>query len=99
MTAPENHGPLWTHDQAIAFEAALETVDDVIVGYSEQIDAEENNSRPDSARVAWLNMRADQATEVMHSLNVTDTANVQQVVVEYSAMVRARDTIQAIWFS
>ena len=35
------------------------------------------------------------ATEAMHSLNVTDTANVQQVLVEYSAMVRARDANQA----
>jgi len=95
MPALENSGPLWTQDQAIAFEAALEAVNDVIAGYSEQIDAEENGLQPNPARVAWLNMRIDQATEIMHSLDVIDTANVQQVLVEYSAMVRARDANQA----
>tara|TARA_R110000868_G_C10818213_1_gene758414 strand:- start:211 stop:315 length:105 start_codon:yes stop_codon:yes gene_type:complete len=28
---------LWTQDQAIAYEAALEAINDVIAGYSEQI--------------------------------------------------------------
>ena len=90
MTA-ENHGPLWTQDQAIAYGAALDAINDVIAGYSEQIDAEECRPRPDASRIAWLDMRVDQAREVMHSLNVTDTANVQQVLSEYSAIVRARD--------
>lgn len=95
MTTIQNHGPLWTQDQAIAFEAALEAVNDVIAGYSEQIDIEENSGQPDTARIAWLNMRIDQAVEVRHALRVTDTANVQQVMMEYSAIVRTRDAIEA----
>lgn len=87
----ENHGPLWTQDQAIAYGAALDAINDVIAGYSEQIDAEERKPLPDASRIAWLDMRVDRAREVMHSLNVTDTANVQQVLGEYSAIVRARD--------
>jgi hypothetical protein len=92
MMTDENHGPLWTQDQAIAYEAALDAINDVIAGYSEQIDAEERRPQSDASRIAWLDMRVDQAREVMHSLNVTDTANVWQVLREYSAIVRARDT-------
>lgn len=94
MTA-ENHGRLWTQDQAIAYGAALDAINDVIAGYSEQIHAEESNLEPDVSRIAWLNMRVDQAVDLMHSLNVTDTANVQQVLSEYSAIDRARDAAAA----
>lgn len=31
--------PLWTQDQAIAYEAARDAINDVIAGYSAQIDA------------------------------------------------------------
>lgn len=91
----ENHGPLWTQDQAIAYGAALDAINDVIAGYSEQIDVEERRPRRDASRIAWLDMRVDQAREVMHSLNVTDTASVQQVLSEYSAIVRAREADSA----
>ncbi|HKX22811.1 MAG TPA: hypothetical protein VJM81_05995 [Rhizorhapis sp.] len=95
MASLENHGPLWTQDQAIAFEAALEAVNDVIAGYSEQIADEQASPAPNANRIAWLEMRTDLAAAVMDSLYVTDTANVQQVLVEYSAMVQARDASQA----
>lgn len=91
----ENHGPLWTQDQAIAYGAALDAINDVIAGYSEQIHAEERETQPDASRIAWLDMRVDQAREVMHSLNVTDTANVQQVLSEYSAIARVQDAAAA----
>lgn len=95
MTTVQHHGPLWTQDQAIAFEAALEAVNDVIAGYSEQIYIEENSRQPDAAHIAWLNMRIDQTVDVMQALRVTDTANVQQVLMEFSAIVRARDAVEA----
>lgn len=94
MTTVQNHGPLWTQDQAIAFEAALEAVNDVIAGYSEQIDGEENSREPDLAYIAWLNMRIDQAEEVRQALRVTDTTTVQQVLMEFSAIVRARNAAE-----
>lgn len=96
MTISATTGPLWTQDQAIAYEAALEAINDVIAGYSEQIAHEDARAMPDASRIAWLDMRIDQATDVMHSLNVTDTENVQQVLSEYSAMVRARDASEAV---
>jgi len=96
MTMSGETGPLWTQDQAIAYEAALEAINDVIAGYSEQIALEQEQTSPSGARIEWLEMRTDQATAIMHSLNVTDTENVRQVLSEYSAIVRARDAAEAV---
>lgn len=83
--------PLWTQDQAIAFEAALEAINDVIAGYSEQIAVEGSKSAPDAKRIAWLEMRTNQAREVAEALDVNDDATVAQALMEYSAIVVARD--------
>lgn len=80
--------PKWTQDQAIAYETALEAINDVIAGYSEQIEI------ADSRRAEWLGFRIDQARDVQRSLDVTDDANVQQVILEYGAIVRARDAAE-----
>jgi hypothetical protein len=63
---------LWTQDQAIAYEAALEAINDVIAGYSEQIALEHGCVAPNAARIAWLEMRTDQASATGHALNVVD---------------------------
>lgn len=86
--------PRWTQDQAIAYEAAIEAVNDVIAGYSERIMIEQESGVPNMARISWFEMLTDQATEIMHSLNVTDSASVQQVLSEYGAIVRARDAAE-----
>src|SRR3546814_14518149 len=77
--------------QAIAYEVWLEAINDVIAGYSEQIALEQTYPAPNTARITWLEMRTDQAVSVHHSLNVCDDGNVQQVISEFSAIVRARD--------
>ncbi|AOR81397.1 hypothetical protein ACFSUK_03470 [Sphingobium scionense] len=82
---------MWTQDQAIAYEAALEAINDVIAGYSEQIALEHGCVAPNAARIAWLEMRTDQASATGHALNVVDDENVRQTLLEYSAIVRARD--------
>ncbi len=63
----------------------------VIAGYSEQIALEQARPSPNTARIAWLEMRTDQAVSVHRSLNVCDDGNVQQAISEFSAIVRARD--------
>ena len=50
VTAPTPTAPLWTQDQAIAYEAALEAINDVIAGYSEQIALEHGRVVPNTAR-------------------------------------------------
>jgi len=67
MDAPT--GPLWSQKQAIAYEVALEAINDVIAGYSEQIALEQTHPAPNTARITWLEMRTDQAVSVHHSLN------------------------------
>ncbi|QEH81995.1 hypothetical protein [Sphingobium lactosutens] len=86
---------MWTQDQAVAYEAALEAINDVIAGYSEQIALEQASGAPNEGRIAWLEMRTDQATAIMHSLYVSDDENVRQTLIEYSAIVRARDEAEA----
>ena len=49
VTAPTPTAPLWTQDQAIAYEAALEAINDVIAGYSEQIALEHGRVVPNTA--------------------------------------------------
>ena len=87
--------PLWTQKQAIAYEAALEAINDVIAGYSEQIAIESQQANPDQARIDWLELRTTQAREVAESFAVTDDATVAQVLMEYSAIVRERDRREA----
>ena len=92
MVATADPAPRWSQDQAIAYEAALEAINDVIAGYSEQIAAEQSRPAPDAARVAWLEMRTDQAVTAKDALNVTDTDNVRQALEEFSSIVRSRDS-------
>lgn len=86
-----NSSPLWTQDQAIAYEAALEAINDVIAGYSEEIDQARYAAPPLDQRVAWLKMRIVQARDVGDALDLNDDASVAEVLREYSAIVRARD--------
>lgn len=96
MSITDPTTPLWSQDQAIAYEAALEAINDVIAGYSEQIAEAERRATPaDAKRISWLGMRISQANDVRRSLRVTDDVNVQQVLSEYSAIVRARDAAEA----
>jgi len=88
--------PLWSQEQAIAYESALEAINDVVAGYSEQIHAEKNAPQANAQRIEWLRMRVSQAREVAHTLVVTDDASVGQVLTEYCAIVRARDAAEAL---
>jgi hypothetical protein len=96
MTTSATTSPLWTQDQAIAYEAALEAINDVIAGYSEQIEAEESRLQSNAQRLAWLTMRVSHARDEAHSLDVADDASVRQVLAEFSAIVRARDAAEAL---
>lgn len=87
----DDASPLWTQDQAIAYEAARAAVVDVIAGYSAAIDAEQTKGEPYGAREAFLEMQTDHCFAVLRALRVTDDATVAQVLREYSAIVRARD--------
>lgn len=82
---------MWTQDQAIAYEAARDAINDVIASYSEQIALEEQRHTPNIARIAWLEVRTSQAIATRDALNVEDTENARQTLSEYSAIFRAHD--------
>ena len=56
MDAPT--GPLWSQKQAIGYEVALEAINDVIAGYSEQIALEQTHPAPNTARITWPNLNS-----------------------------------------
>src|SRR3546814_14288888 len=89
MDAPT--GPLWSQKQAIAYEVALEAINDVIAGYREQIALEQTHPAPNQARITWLELRTDQALSVHNPLNVCDDGNGKQAITEFSHLVRARE--------
>lgn len=84
-------GPSWTQDQAIAYEAALEAINDVIAGYSEQIDIARHATPSDTRRVAFFHFRTEQAMDLKDALNVEDTQTVREILTEYGAIVHTRD--------
>src|SRR3546814_12207052 len=88
MDAPT--GPLWSQKQVVAYEGALEAINDVIAGYSEQIALEQTHPASNTARITWLEMRTDQAVSVIHSLNVCNAGNVEQDISEFSVIASAR---------
>lgn len=88
------NGPLWTQEQAIAYEAAIEAINDVIAGYSEALQIARQQTPPDQARIAWLRMRTDHAHDLANALNVTDDEGVAEVLRDFGAMVRARNAAQ-----
>jgi len=89
-------GPSWSQDQAIAYEAALEAINDVIAGYSEQIALEGGKDAPDLRRIAWLEMRTTQSRDAAELLDVDDDASVAQTLMEYGAIVVARDNAERL---
>ncbi|WP_068094647.1 hypothetical protein [Novosphingobium rosa] len=86
--------PQWTQEQAIAYEAALEAINDVIAGYSEATDSAGRALPPSDRRLSFLRMRVSQARDVGDALDPADDASVGDVLREFSAMVRAREAVK-----
>jgi hypothetical protein len=88
----EDHRPR----HAVAYVDAIETINDMIAGYSEQIIiAEQLLSKEAATRIAWLELRTDHAVAAKDALNPTDTANVQHTLREFCAITRDRDARDA----
>src|SRR3546814_9843344 len=75
MDAPT--GPLWSQKQAIAYEVALEAINDVIAGYNAKIALQTTHSAPYTARITWLQIGTVQAVSVHNSQNRCDTGKIQ----------------------
>jgi hypothetical protein len=87
--------PLWTQDEAIAFEVARETINHVMSICTSDLADEERRPVPDAAVVAELSARRAQLHQERTSLRLKDHAEVARITKEYGALVRARRARQA----
>lgn len=86
---PSAQKPLWTQDEAVAFEVARETIGHLMSIYTSEIATEERKSEPDKALIASLEERFAALHRERAGLRLKDHANVARVTQEYGLMVRA----------
>lgn len=81
--------PLWTQDEAIAFEAAREAINAVMSICTRQIADEERKAEPDTTVINARESRLLTLHQERTALRVTDHAGIARVRKEYGAFVRA----------
>lgn len=79
----------WTNQQLAAFEAAMETIGNMIALRARDIHAERSKGEPDQALIDQL--RAEQAELVLERsrLRIDDTVAVAHAIERYGAIVKA----------
>jgi hypothetical protein len=80
--------PLWTQDEAIAFEVAREAINHVMSIYTTQIADERRKPVPDEAKIAALSARRSELHRERTDLRLKDQAKIARVRQEYGAFVR-----------
>lgn len=85
---PSAQKPLWTQDEAIAFEVARETINHVMSIYTAQIADERRKPVPDETKIAALSARRSELHRERTALRLKDHAEVARVSEEYGAFVR-----------
>jgi hypothetical protein len=81
--------PLWSQDEAIAFEVARDAINAVMSIYTGQIAVEERKAEPDVAAIAGIAARLSALHQERTALHVKDHAAIARVRQEYGAFVRA----------
>lgn len=85
---PQATGPLWTQDQAIAFESARECINELASIYTGYIEAERTVDSPDEKRIAGLRAFRSGLFRERDALRVNDDEAVAKVRSVYGAHVR-----------
>lgn len=88
--------PLWTQDQAIAFEAARECITEVIAICAAAAEAEASQIKPDAQRLAELGDELQQLARERAGLRIHDDDQVATVRAVYGARVRAHRAALAL---
>jgi len=91
---PSAQKPLWTQDEAIAFEVAREAINHLMSIYTTQIADERRKLVPDEAHIARLIDRRSALHRERTALRLKDHAEVARVRQEYAALVRAWNSRQ-----
>jgi hypothetical protein len=86
--------PLWTQDEAIAFEVAREAINHVMSICTSEIADEERKPEPDIAIIARLETRLTSLHRERTALRLKDHAEIARIRKEYGAFVRAWNTRQ-----
>ncbi|GAB0120034.1 hypothetical protein [Acidisoma sp. 7E03] len=86
---PSAQKPLWTQDEAVAFEVARETISHLMSICTSEIAEEERRAEPDKVIIARLEARFTALHQERARLRLTDHAEVARVTDEYGVQVRA----------
>ncbi|MGJ7490023.1 hypothetical protein [Variovorax sp. ZT4R33] len=81
-------GPLWSQDQAIAYECARECINELAAIYTGFIEQERTSVRPDQERIDALRSTRTRLVREQQALHVRDDAAVARINKLYSAQVR-----------
>ncbi|HTJ59459.1 MAG TPA: hypothetical protein VL418_18140 [Devosiaceae bacterium] len=96
---PADQKPLWTQDEAIAFEVARETISHLLSICTSEIADEERKAKPDKVLIGRLEARFTALHQERARLRLTDHAEVARISQEYGALVHAwnrrQDTLAA----
>jgi predicted transcriptional regulator len=88
--------PLWTQDEAIAFEVAREAINHVMSICTSEIADEERKPEPDTAIIARFETRLTSLHRERTALRLKDHAEIARIRKEYGAFVRAWNTRQDV---
>jgi hypothetical protein len=93
---PPLGSPAWTQDEAIAFESARECITDWMAILTTRIQSELDKVNPNQMVVESLDAELSRLHTERTGLRVDDEAHVARVRAEYSALVRAWRSEQAL---
>jgi hypothetical protein len=92
MKEKEMQTEKWTHDQAVAFEAARDCITDMMGICSAKLAEEEAKTPIDDKRLSELECQLADLARERSNLTVYDDLAVAQIRTRYGAMVRAYRT-------
>lgn len=86
---PRNNEPLWTQDEAIAFECAKEVIGDLMGICSGKIAEEKAKPHPDIKKIKKLEAERSALFDERAHLYLKDNFAIERLNIEYGKKVRA----------
>ncbi|MFZ5528740.1 MAG: hypothetical protein ACOZE7_18955 [Pseudomonadota bacterium] len=86
MSVDGDPAPLWSQEEAIAYECAREYLSDVMGLYSQQLDGEEARCDPKADHMDWLRAEIARLGELRRQLRVKDHKEVAEIRAVYGAL-------------
>ena len=90
VTSPthKNNQPLWTQDEAIAFESARETIGHLMAIYSALMDKEKMKPTPDWQQIMSLKAKRSALALERTNLNIKDYKDIARIEQEYGLKIK-----------